>query len=162
MGWDNMKKVDLIKEGLLNIDVNAHWKSIVPNVNMTTKVQDKQKPKQEDSDVIVDHQIFLESLQKRLAKTNENVNNATQNTIKTALTSKLTPEANSVSSITSGMSAGGTPRSSQAGGDRALADFFQDLLKKSSVPGGTSPSAPTTRSQAQNPALSNLLSKAKK
>jgi len=163
MGWDNMKKIDLIKEGLLNIDVNAHWKSIVPNVNMTAKVQDKQKTKQDDSDVIADHQNFLESLQKRLAKTNENVNNATPNGIKTALTSKLTPEASSVSSITSGMTPAGTPRSSQAGGDRALADFFQDLLKKSSAPGGTSPSAPaTTRSQTQNPALSNLLNKAKK
>merc|ERR1712110_79717 len=138
MGWDNMKKIDLIKEGLLNIDVSAHWKSVVPNVNITAK--------------------FLENLQKRLSKTNEGV--ISTPAMKAPLTSKLSSEQSSISSAAAASNTS-TPRGQQPGGDRALADFFQDLLKKSSVPGST-PVTPGARPQATNPALSNLLNKAKK
>merc|ERR1712110_167676 len=158
MGWDNMKKIDLIKEGLLNIDVSAHWKSVVPNVNITAKSLEKQSAKTEDSDVLTDHQKFLENLQKRLSKTNEGV--ISTPAMKAPLTSKLSSEQSSISSAAAASNTS-TPRGQQAGGDRALADFFQDLLKKSSVPGST-PVTPGARPQATNPALSNLLNKAKK
>jgi dynein light intermediate chain 1 len=206
LGWDSLKKIELLQESLLNLDIEGEWTSVIPNANIgVRKVGGEDMAGLKGSPGKVGgasaatvatlgelHQNFLTNLQQKLAITNKRENN-TNESAESQTNSPLPPGATHSrlgndfgGTTTGGLSVGSASQAANqsiqkdgAGSDRVLADFFQQLLKKSSTqpssPGGSTPAGAggtpqdnTSTPSAKKPSnlntspLANMLNKGKK
>jgi len=206
MGWDSLAKIELLKESMLNIDIKSEWKNVVPITISGSNLIDSKISATNSSPTVSTlddlHQNFLQNLQSKIAKTNQTANSTKSSRDKvignfeprlsnvampsTPLNNSLnspilTPKVN-VDSPSVRQHPGAHIRQSNnlksphSGNDKQLADFFQNLLKKSSsgstvnVSNGTRPSLGTnvgntnngaSARMAKNP-MGNLLTRANK
>merc|ERR1739848_878303 len=147
LGWDSLKKIELLKESLLNIDINDTWTNVVTNVHVNLKSGTGQETVGNVATLDELHQSFLQNLQQTLAKNNANNQNAATPSGKDNTPLDRTVENSSPTQFQvqqgSAVAAANATQGQGAGSDRALADFFQQLLKKSSgQPAGSQPGSP--------------------
>ena len=82
LGWDSLKKIELLQESLLNLDVNGEWKSVIPQANIGvrkvggTDESINQSMNQTVATLGELHQNFLMNLQQKLVITNKRENNS--------------------------------------------------------------------------------------
>jgi len=182
IGWDSLKKIELLQESLMNIDINGAWKTVLPNVNVNLNrklfeesLNDGHAKTTTSTVASLDelHQNFLQKLQQTLVKTNAQANVA--NAGKDGLASPMSPLSSYTATAgaspvpSSAAGAASTTQGQATGGDTVLADFFQQLLKKSSTqpnsPAGSQPTpkgTPTTsrtKSSLQTSPLASMLNK---
>ena len=101
LGWDNLKKIELLQESMLNLDINGEWKAIIPAANIGMRKvggEDFQgSPGKTSASTVATlgelHQNFLSNLQQKLAITNKRENNSTDGTKEAQTNSPLPPGA---------------------------------------------------------------------
>ena len=185
LGWDSTAKIDLLKESLITLSVDSNFSDSIPILAMKRIEENNLKEKQMAQNAVSSstldelHQNFLEKIKVKIAKIGNNPNNNSgqiggggerdgltnlnnsrdlmndSHNLDSSLNLSSHNAGNtSAAAAASSMNTSGT--GNPPGNDRQLADFFQNLLKKSSgAPAQSGVSHSQNLSQNQSDRLAN-------